>query len=117
MRCKMFKNYFKIVLRNLFRHKTFSIINILGLTIGMICFILIMLWIQDELSVDRYNENYLQIYRMGTDSKMGDQEGTGTSTAHPLAPTLMAEIPEVEKAARLRGKYENWFRIRRQISC
>jgi len=102
----MFKNYFKIVLRNLFRHKTFSIINILGLTIGMICFILIMLWIQDELSVDRYNENYLQIYRMGTDSKMGDQEGTGTSTAHPLAPTLMAEIPEVEKAARLRGKYE-----------
>jgi putative ABC transport system permease protein len=102
----MIKNYFKIAIRNLVRHKSFSIINILGLTIGMICFIMIGLWIKDELSVDRHNVNFEQIYRVGTDSKMGDQEGTGTSTAHPLAPTLMEEIPEIEKAARLRGKYE-----------
>ncbi len=102
----MIKNYFKIALRNLVRHKSFSLINIVGLSVGMICFILIGLWINDELSFDKYNENYSQIYRMGTDSKMGDQEGTGISTAHPLAPTLMEEIPEIEKAARLRGKYE-----------
>ena len=102
----MIKNYFKIAIRNLIRHKSFSIINIVGLSVGMICFILIGLWINDELSFDKYNENYSQIYRMGTDSKMGDQEGTGISTPHPLAPTLMDEIPEIEKAARLRGKYE-----------
>jgi len=102
----MIKNYFKIAIRNLIRHKSFSIINIVGLSVGMICFILIGLWINDELSFDKYNENYSQIYRMGTDSKMGDQEGTGISTAHPLAPTLMDEIPEIEKAARLRGKYQ-----------
>jgi len=102
----MIKNYFKIAIRNLVRHKSFSIINILGLSIGMICFILIGLWINDELSFDKYNENYSQIYRMGTDRKMGDQEGTGISTPHPLAPTLMDEIPEIEKAARLRGKYQ-----------
>jgi len=103
----MFKNHLKVAFRNLTRHKSFSIINIVGLTVGMICFILIGLWINDEISVDRYNENFEQIYRVGTDSKMGDQEGTGTSTANPLAPTLMTEIPEVESAARLRGKYEN----------
>ncbi|MFC1898705.1 ABC transporter permease, partial [Candidatus Cloacimonadota bacterium] len=102
----MIKNHFKIAIRNLIRHKSFSIINIVGLSVGMICFILIGLWIRDELNFDRFNENFTQIYRVGTDSKMGDQEGTGTSTAHPLAPTLMAEIPEIESAARLRGKYE-----------
>ncbi len=102
----MIKNYFKITIRNLIRHKSFSIINILGLAVGITCFILIGLWLNDEMSFDKFNENYSQIYRVGTDSKMGDQEGTGTSTAHPLASTLMAEIPEIEKAARLRGKYE-----------
>jgi len=102
----MLKNYFKIAIRNLVRHKLFSIINIVGLTVGMICFIMIGLWIHDELSFDKYNENYSQIYRMGTDSKMGDEEGTGTSTPNPLAPTLIAEIPEIETAARLKGKYE-----------
>jgi len=103
----MLKNYFKIAIRNLIRHKSFSIINIVGLSIGMICFLLISLWIKDELSVDRHNANYEQIYRIGTDSKMGEQEGTGTSTASPLAPSLMAEIPEIASATRFRGNYEN----------
>ncbi|MBT3756861.1 MAG: ABC transporter permease, partial [Candidatus Cloacimonetes bacterium] len=103
----MLKNYFKIAIRNLIRHKSFSIINIVGLSIGMICFLLISLWIKDELSIDRYNANYEQIYRIGTDSKMGEQEGTGTSTAAPLAPSLMAEIPEIASATRFRGNYEN----------
>ena len=102
----MFNNYLKVAFRNIIRHKLFSTINILGLSVGMICFILIGLWTNDELSFDTFNDNYSQIYRVGTDSKMGEQEGTGISTAHPLAPTLMAEIPEIEKAARLRGKYE-----------
>jgi len=103
----MIKNYIKIVFRNLVRHKSFSIINILGLSIGMICFILIGLWIIDELSVDRHNINFEQIYRIGTDSKMGEQEGTGIYTAIPLGPALMAEIPEIESSVRLKGNYEN----------
>ncbi|MDP8269239.1 MAG: ABC transporter permease [Candidatus Tenebribacter davisii] len=102
----MFKNYLKIAIRNLIRHKSFSIINIVGLSVGMICFILIGLWINDELSFDKYNENYSQIYRMGTDSKMGDQEGTGIYTATPMGPALMEEIPEIETAVRLKGNYE-----------
>jgi putative ABC transport system permease protein len=102
----MIKNYIKIAFRNLVRHKSFSIINVLGLSIGMICFILIGLWIKDELSFDRYNANFEQIYQIGTDSKMGEQEGTGTSTAIPLGPALMEEIPEIESAVRLKGNYE-----------
>ena len=102
----MIKNYIKIAFRNLVRHKSFSIINILGLSIGMVCFILIGLWIMDELSVDRHNEYFEQIYRIGTDSKIGEQEETGSSTAVPLGPALMEEIPEIESAVRLKGDYE-----------
>jgi hypothetical protein len=51
----MFKNYLKIFIRNLRRHRGYSLINISGLAIGLTCCILIMLWIQDELSFDRFN--------------------------------------------------------------
>jgi len=102
----MFKNFLKIALRNLIKQKAFTFINIAGLTIGIICFILISLWILAELSVDHHNEGIEQIYRVGTDSKMGEQEGTGTSTAIPLGPALMDEIPEIESAVRIRGSYQ-----------
>jgi len=103
----MLKNYLKIAFRNLIRHRIFTFINVLGLAIGLVCFILIMLWIQDELSFDRHNSNFEQIYRIGTDTKMGEQEETGTWTAIPLGPALMEEIPEIESAVRLKGNYEN----------
>lgn len=50
----MFKNYLKIALRNFIRHKVFSFINIFGLAVGMACTILILLWVQDELSYDKF---------------------------------------------------------------
>ena len=52
----MFKNYFKIVIRNLNRYKKISIINVVGLAVGMACAILILIWIQDELSYDQFHE-------------------------------------------------------------
>ncbi len=67
----MFKNYLKVTIRNLLKHKTYSLINILGLSVGLACTILILLWVQDELSVDRYHkkgdriaEAYLKGLRM-----------------------------------------------------
>ena len=60
----MFKNYFKIALRNLKAHKSFSVINISGLAIGMACFILIMLWVNYELSYDKFHKNKNEIYRI-----------------------------------------------------
>jgi putative ABC transport system permease protein len=59
----MFKNYLKIALRNIVRQKVYSSINIAGLAIGMACFILISLWVRDELSYDRFHENGDRIYR------------------------------------------------------
>ena len=58
----MFKNYLKIAARNIFRNRTYSIINILGLSIGIACSILILLWVNDELSYDRYHKNADEIY-------------------------------------------------------
>jgi putative ABC transport system permease protein len=60
----MIKNYFKIAFRNLLRHKAYSFINISGLAIGMACSILILLWVQNELSYDRFHANARQLYRI-----------------------------------------------------
>ena len=60
----MFKNYLKIALRNIVRHKLYSTINIAGLAVGMARCILILLWVQDELSYDKFHENADYIYRV-----------------------------------------------------
>ena len=58
----MIRNYLKVAWRNLFRNKFFSVINILGLALGMACSILILLWVQNELSVDNYHVNGPNLY-------------------------------------------------------
>ena len=60
----MFKNYLKVAFRNLRKHKGYSIINIAGLAAGMAVCILILLWVQDEVSYDRFNANAGEIYRV-----------------------------------------------------
>lgn len=60
----MFTNYFKIAWRNIVRNKAFSAINILGLALGMGCSLLIFLWIQDELSMDKYHANDPHLYNV-----------------------------------------------------
>ena len=60
----MLRNYIKIALRNILRHKGYSFINIFGLSIGMTACILILLYVQDELSYDKYHENHENIYRV-----------------------------------------------------
>lgn len=90
----MFKNFIKIAIRNLIKHKRYSLINILGLTIGLACFILIMLWVQDELSYDRFHENADHIYLV-LRSDIGITSGV---TSKMLAPALKDELPEVMDA-------------------
>ncbi len=68
----MFKNYFKTALRNLLRHKLFSGLNIFGLATGMACSILIFLWVQDELSFDKFNQGTDRIFRLT--AKISDVE-------------------------------------------
>jgi ABC-type antimicrobial peptide transport system permease subunit len=95
----MFRNYLKIALRNLIRHKGFSFLNIFGLAIGMVCTILILFWVQHELSYDRYHKNGKKIYRILQHIQYAEIV-TWAINQGPLGPALKAEIPEIEEQAR-----------------
>ena len=90
----MFKSYFKIAFRNLIRHKVFSLINIVGLAVGMGSAILLFLWITDELSYDRFHKNAESIYLV----YQGDTHGSIAVTSKLLGPALKQEVPEVKQA-------------------
>ncbi|MBC7923375.1 MAG: ABC transporter permease [Ferruginibacter sp.] len=93
----MLRNYFKIAFRNLLRQKAFSFINIFGLAIGMACSILIGLWVQHELSYDRFHARADQLYRL-TDSTPDIQAAVSPA---PMAAALRAQLPEVKNTVRL----------------
>lgn len=97
----MIQNYFKIALRNLFKNKVFSLINILGLSIGMACCMLILLWVSHELSYDKHHENAEDIYRVWTTFILPEEEMQYAGTPGPMAPNLKAEFPEIKAATRL----------------
>lgn len=104
----MFRNYIKVALRNLARHKVFSIINILGLGVGMTAFILIALLLQYEYSFDKFNENFDRIYRVQQLVDYVDYTQEWTQTPYPLADGLRNSFPEFEKTAVIRevwGEY------------
>ena len=94
----MFKNYFKTAWRNLFRNKGFSITNILGLTIGMACAIFILLWVYDELTYDKFQKNYDNIYQGIANRNFNNQVFTDRNMALPLASALESGLPQVKHA-------------------
>ena len=94
----MFKNYFKTAVRNLFRNKGFSITNILGLTIGMACTIFILLWVYDELTYDRFQKNYDNIFQVIANRDFKNQVFTDRSMAMPLASALENSSPQIKHA-------------------
>ena len=91
----MFKNYLKIALRNIKKHKGFSFINISGLAVGIACFFLIMLYVQFEMSYDKFHKNSDRIYRAVPGLY------NYVFTPPPLAPILKEEYPEIESIARI----------------
>src|SRR5258708_15775868 len=99
----MLKNYFKIAFRNLLRSKGFSLINISGLAIGMASAMLILLWVQNELSYDRYYPNAGRLYEAWNRDKWGDVLTCWSNTPKVFGPTLKREYAEVEKESRI-----NW---------
>jgi putative ABC transport system permease protein len=93
----MFKNYLTSAIRSIRRHRLFSFINIFGLAAGMACSILILLWVQDERSYDKFNTNEPQLYRLTA-------EVSGVKTAvigGPVAPMLKQQMPAVKNYARV----------------
>lgn len=97
----MVKNYLTVAWRNIKRNKIYSFINIFGLAVGMSCCIVIMLFVMDELSFDRFHENAGRIYRLTVKRKISTGEQRDTLTPSDAAPNLVSEFPEVVDAVRL----------------
>lgn len=97
----MIKNYFKIALRNLLKNKSFSLINILGLSVGMASAILILLWIQNELSYDQFHEKKDRIYEAWNKDTFSGTLQCWNTTPMIFARTVERDFPEVEQATRV----------------
>lgn len=95
----MIKNYFKTALRSFKRHKSSFLINVIGLSIGMACSILIFLWVFDELGHDRFHEDIDQIYQVMEHQSYSGNKLTTWSTPGILAPALKDEVPEFQYVA------------------
>jgi len=95
----MFNNYLKIAFRNIIKHKGYSFINIFGLAVGMAICILLLLWVQFELSYDRFHQHGADLYRIIKVWRQGEISHQ-TITPAPLAPALKEEFPEIIDAAR-----------------
>lgn len=98
----MFWNYLKITVRNIKKHKTYSTINIAGLAMGIACCILIFLWVQDELSFDRFHKNADSTYRVITHARYSDVAVNNSETPSPFAAGMKQEFPEVIESTRVR---------------
>lgn len=97
----MLLNYFKIALRNLKKNKGYSLINIFGLAVGITCCVLILLYVRNELSYDKFYKNADSIYRVYIKSSVNGQESCNCKTPAPLGNTLVREFPEVMRHTRI----------------
>lgn len=101
----MITNYFKIALRTLLRQKTYSFINIFGLVIGVAASLLILLYVADELSYDRFHSDAENIYRINFHAKLQGQDILSAQTGMPMAEALQREGTGVESVIRV----EKWM--------
>lgn len=97
----MLRNYIQIALRNLWKNKSFSLINIVGLAVGMACCMLILLYVQQQLSYDRHHEKADDLYRLVTEFVTESKTERAPTSAAPVAAALKNEFPEVEEVTRV----------------
>jgi putative ABC transport system permease protein len=98
----MIRNYFKTALRNIARNKLFTFLNILGLSLGLATTILILFWVQDELSYDKYHNNANDIYRVIGHFQLNGVTDNVATVSAPMAATLMQDYPDIVDACRMR---------------
>jgi len=99
----MFRNYLKVALRNLWKNKAFSAINIIGLSAGLAVCLLIVLYVKDELSYDKHNTQAENIYRLDADIFFNGTQFISSVSPAPLAPMLKKDYPQVVQYVRLRN--------------
>jgi putative ABC transport system permease protein len=97
----MFKNYFVAAVRNLYKNKGFSIINILGLSFGLASFVVIALYVYHESSFDRYHKNANRIYRIVENLRTENELLFQAASSPPMGPAMQRDFPEVETYTRL----------------
>jgi putative ABC transport system permease protein len=97
----MFRNYLKVAWRNLLRNKIFSVINIVGLAIGLACFLLISLYVLDELGFDKFYDHSDRIYRLNADIRFGGADLHMPFTSDMMGQVLKKDYPQIEEYARL----------------
>ena len=96
----MIKNYFKTAWRNMMRNKTSSFINVSGLSIGIACVLMIVIYIQNELSYDKFHKDADRIFQVVLNGNMNGQEFWAGNTAPPVGAALTNNIPEIESYTR-----------------
>jgi len=105
----MIRNYFKTAWRNLLHNKTFSLINIFGLALGMTCSLVIMLWLKDELKMDRFHANDKRLYRVMENQFYSGNTSTFESTPGILAENIVKDIPDIQMASQILWEEEVLF--------
>ncbi len=97
----MIRNYFRVAIRNILKHKFYAGINILGMSVGIAACLLLALYVAHELSFDRFHEKADRIYQVGLHGRVGGQDIMTATTCPPLAEALVAEVPGVAEATRI----------------
>ena len=106
----MIKNLFLIAIRNFKKDKWYSLLNVLGLTIGITFSLFLIFYVKDELNYDRYHEKADRIYRIVSHIQEPDKKMDWASTQFPLGPTLKKDFPEVEETVRFIGRERTLFK-------
>ena len=106
----MIRNFFTVALRSFLRHKFYSLINIVGLSSGLICALFIYLWVNDEVSTDKFHREAEKIFRISSNFELPDGEViTWGITPGPLAEDILQHSPEVEMAVRTQDQGAQLF--------
>lgn len=96
----MFTNYLKTAMRILRKNKGFSLLNLVGLSLGMACAVLILFWVYDEMSYNKFHRNYNQLYQVLENQTYEGKTYTFSALPGPFAPAIKSELPEIKYAAR-----------------
>jgi len=107
----MIKNYFKTAWRNLLHNKTFSFINISGLALGMTCSLLIMLWVKNELQMNKFHQNNKRLYRVMENQFYSGDVSTFESTPGIFAENVVKDIPEIQMASQVLWEEQPLFTV------
>ncbi|HPI81581.1 MAG TPA: ABC transporter permease, partial [Cyclobacteriaceae bacterium] len=95
----MLKNYFKVAIRSLRKNPVYSFINISGLAVGTACSILILLWVNDEMSYDKFQPKFDRLYQVWINAYFDGKVNSWTSVPQPLKNTLNEEVSDIKNAA------------------